>query len=228
MGRLIILFLVIFHAGLANATLVQRDFVQGSGDNLIIFDSSSNLEWLNLNVTRGYSVNQIKNNWSGLLSQGFQFASRADLGGLVGSLGLSLDTVYTSTTSNYSGTGYVTSNDAFSSIVGLVDKLGATVSSYDLYGVVINKSVMGYLSDANSNSNYGSTTYAYIGYSFASQTAAVSSYGTTANDSLNSNYGELGSFMVRSVPTPVPEPSSYALLLAGLFALYLNKRGKKN
>src|SRR5579862_4387678 len=63
------------------ATLTNADLAT-PGDNLLVQDSSTGLEWLSMNPTRGalqtsdgVSVNQILSGFGGYIAVGFQFAT---------------------------------------------------------------------------------------------------------------------------------------------------------
>jgi len=66
----------ILFTGTASTRLTERDLVPSSGDGLLTFDSTTNLEWLDLTETTGLSFDQVSGGAGGFIgSQGFRFAS---------------------------------------------------------------------------------------------------------------------------------------------------------
>ena len=66
--------------GIVNAALVQIDLVQGSGDGLLIRDTSNGFDWLRLTETKGLSVvDVIDNGIGGYADMGFGLASKVQV-----------------------------------------------------------------------------------------------------------------------------------------------------
>lgn len=209
----------------ANASIIERDLVHGSNDKLITYDSSSNLEWLDLTVTKGRSFSEVKNGWSELVSQGFRFASANDLAGLGGAFGLTLNQSY----DTYASAG--ADVDSVEAVKTLANMIGITFVYEDEGSIYQRRSAMGYLGDKVRNSEYGSVAYASIEFYELGWTtlAAFHSQGETASGSTNSQYSNLGSFLVRTTAvTPLPEPETYSILLTGLGLMGLMMRRRKN
>ena len=63
--------------------LIQADLLPGRGDQLLTFDSSSGLEWLNLTVTANRSYIDVLSGFGGFIGAfGFQYATPNQVGTL--------------------------------------------------------------------------------------------------------------------------------------------------
>jgi hypothetical protein len=70
------------------ASLLELDYVAGSGDKRLTFDSSSNLEWLDLTLTKGQSVVQVEAGFGGYRANGFRYATGVEVLDLFASAGV--------------------------------------------------------------------------------------------------------------------------------------------
>lgn len=69
--------------------LIQQDLVPASGDQLLTFDSDTNLQWLNLTVTAGRSYNEVMGGFGGFTTtHGFRYADGAEIGELCSHAGI--------------------------------------------------------------------------------------------------------------------------------------------
>ncbi len=69
--------------------LIQQDLVPGSGDQLLTFDTETNLQWLNLTVTAGRSYQEIIGGFGRFTTTyGFQYADGTQIGELCGHAGI--------------------------------------------------------------------------------------------------------------------------------------------
>lgn len=60
--------------------LVQKDLIPGRGDQLVTYDSATNLDWLNLTVTANRSYLEILAGFGGFMSIfGFQYATQSQV-----------------------------------------------------------------------------------------------------------------------------------------------------
>lgn len=63
--------------------LIQQDLVPGSGDQLLTYDTDTNLQWLNLTATAGRSYNEVMGGFGGFTTtHGFQYADGAQISDL--------------------------------------------------------------------------------------------------------------------------------------------------
>lgn len=225
MNKLLLAILLIVNAGIANATIEQRDLIPGSNDKYITYDSTSNLEWLNLNYTKGRSFNEISNNWGGLLDKGFRYATLPELAGLTNSYGLLLNQNYTNT-SYLGGNGTIFSVTKTQSLITLIQNLGATLTSSNA-GVVQQEWSYG-LFAYNYSDEYGRLPYLGIGYQDTNSVINSSlAIGQTSSNSLSTGYGEMGSYLIRTATVAsIPEPQTYALAILGLFLLGMTRSKK--
>lgn len=70
--------------------LVQKDLIPGRGDQLLTYDSATNLEWLNLTVTANHSYLEILAGFGGFIgSFGFQYATQSQVSTLFQHAGVS-------------------------------------------------------------------------------------------------------------------------------------------
>ncbi len=69
--------------------LIQQDLVPGSGDQLLTFDTDTNLQWLNLTVTAGRSYQEIMDGFGRFTTtQGFQYADGGQISELCAHAGI--------------------------------------------------------------------------------------------------------------------------------------------
>jgi hypothetical protein len=205
----------------ANAALIERDLTPDSGDHSLTFDSRTGFEWLDVTLTQGRSFAEVTNGWGGWIAQGFRIAYRTEVDGLIESAGLLPNNLY----DTYPKTG----TDAdIQAVKSLSQKLGITFIYEDQGSPYKRRSTHGYIADGYSASpgyeNFG--RYADIGFYELGWTTRAWAYdGSETQVSRNSQYGDLGTFLVRADQvSAVPEPSVLALLLAGLGVLGLVKR----
>jgi hypothetical protein len=179
-----------------NAALSSRDLIAGSGDNLLTFDDSTHLEWLDVTQTRGLSFNYV----SGQLDAGGRFA-----GFQIASSAMVQQLMIDGGWSGSWNTGYTGSAAHYAEVMSIVGFLGNTaVNIPDLFVTY------GFVSDAgNAGEHYHDGPYAYAPSVFSGVYSGVFS---TAADVTSDG---IGTFLYR--PTaPIPEPETYAMMLAGL------------
>ena len=71
-------------------SLIQADLVPGSGDQLITYDTETNLQWLNLTATANRSRNEVLAGFGGFTTTyGFRYATGAEVGELFRHAGVS-------------------------------------------------------------------------------------------------------------------------------------------
>lgn len=202
----------------ANAALIERDLNPDSGDHSLTFDSRTGFEWLDVTLTQGRSFDEVKNGWGGWLAQGFRIAHQNELDGLIESGGLLPNNLY----QTYPKTG--TASDV-QAVKDLIQKLGITFIYEDQGSPYQRRSTNGYIADDYSSSpgyeSFG--RYADIGFYELGWTTSAWAYdGSSTQVHRDSQYGNLGTFLVRdSLVSAVPEPSMFVLLVAclGFFGL---------
>ena len=65
--------------GIINADLIERDWIN-PGDNSVLYDTDTGLDWLDLDQTAGFSYNTVSSELgSGATYEGFRYASQEDL-----------------------------------------------------------------------------------------------------------------------------------------------------
>lgn len=70
-------------------TLIQQDLVPGSGDQLLTYDTDTNLQWMNLTVTAGRSYQDVIGGFGRLTTRhGFQYADGAQISELCAHAGI--------------------------------------------------------------------------------------------------------------------------------------------
>ncbi|WHZ24956.1 MAG: hypothetical protein OJF47_004068 [Nitrospira sp.] len=63
--------------------LIQQDLIPGSGDQLLTYDTDTNLQWLNLTATAGRSYNEVMGGFGGFTTtHGFHYADGAQISDL--------------------------------------------------------------------------------------------------------------------------------------------------
>lgn len=74
----------------AQAELVSKDWIQGSGDQMITYDNVSKLEWLNIRATAGKTLDTVRRSpW--VQQYGFRPATKTEVGTLFSHAGLQDD-----------------------------------------------------------------------------------------------------------------------------------------
>lgn len=69
--------------------LIQQDLVPGSGDQLLTYDTDTNLQWLNLTATAGRSYQEVMGGFGSFTTtHGFQYADGGQIGELCGHAGI--------------------------------------------------------------------------------------------------------------------------------------------
>lgn len=222
---LVISLLGMSSATLTHAALITRDFVGGSGDALLTYDSDTGLEWLDTTLTDGRSFTEVKAGWGGwTTTSGFRYATMAELRRLFVSAGVMPNFLY----DTYSTPSDVTDVDR---IIALTRLFGPTFIYEDEGSPLQRRSVMGFVADDYSdNPDYaGFGRYADVGfYQLGWTTYAWAQDGSSTQVQRSGQYGGLGSFLVReSIITPVPEPTTLALSGVGLLALLALRRNDK-
>jgi hypothetical protein len=87
MRNWLLMLALVFGATNANAELVLKDFLPGSGDKMIMYDTSTKLEWLRLTATAGMSFDDVrKSRWIHLY--GFRIATYPEFQSLFTNFGL--------------------------------------------------------------------------------------------------------------------------------------------
>jgi len=113
-GNTLLLSFLIFITTPSLATLITKDFLN-VGDNLITLDTNTGLEWLDLSVSAGQSVNSLKAGYGGLLTNhNFSIDDNGSLHRLIDSIGWDLAGIDT-----------------------LLDTLGCTICGPSSYGAIV-------------------------------------------------------------------------------------------
>lgn len=190
------------------AALFERDWeYAAAGNSQITFDSSTELEWLDLTVTATLSKEDVLI----LLStdprySSFRYATIAEWQGLVTSGGVSLNLV---------GGAYSTA--LYAPVSGLMEKLGTT---YVVAGD--NNATQGMLADQYGLANVR-RTYMEVRHDMGDVARVIDNWSVPVWE----HYEQIGSYLVRTA-APIPEPSVLVMLLSGLGALLLvTKRERK-
>lgn len=183
--------------GNANASLITADLVQGSGDGYITHDTNTGLSWLDLTRTVGWSVENVVN--SSYLTSGFRYANPAEITQLVADMGWD----YT--------------DNLPSGFLGEQQKLGVTQTYFSLYYTLYRSSGIYW----NGVSIQLNTIDTIVGLT---EPSSLSFYIDNLEWSYNSSLSTIGHFLVKEeVPSPIPAPPAFLLMLTGLGVLVLSK-----
>jgi len=187
------------------------------------FDTQSGLEWLDLNQTQGLSFDEVSAQLgAGGTYAGYRYATTAEAQNLLGQFGLPIVS-YTA----YAGSPWASNLASFDALLGLnVHGLGP-----------------GYAFEAETGGTHDGYHELFYGYGSAMNTAmnsdpndAVGAGDRLVSQSTEVTIGYAGAYAERNLShflvregasvTAVPEPGTYALMLAGLAAIGLAGRGR--
>jgi len=195
----------------SNARLAGVDFVPGSGDKWLTYDSETDFQWLDLSLTTNQTFDQVRTGeW---IDQGFRYATRAEVQTL------------------FDHAGIPQNGSAPAEALALLQLLGPTwgsrlgVAAYGLVGTdFLDRDVTLDIHPI------GHRFRALVGkVKHFSAIGQVPELGTTEfgpetpfSDQASANYG---SFLVRAVP----EPGATAMTLFGLAAMggWASRRGRR-
>jgi hypothetical protein len=193
----------------SGAALVQRDLAT-PGDGLITYDSGTELSWLDLTATVGQGYNEVAGGFGGFTTAlGFRYATAVEVGRLFSDAGVAQGG-WVWGYWNFGNPGYVANST-------LVSLLGAThpfdgLSTY----------AMG-LTGSNTFGTLGFHDVAAVGYNNHADYVAL--LAATSTDDSQGTF-DAGSFLVKET-VAVPEPETYAMLLAGLGLLGFREWSRK-
>lgn len=221
MLKLIVSLLISGFCTHVSAALQERDLVPNSNDKLISYDTVNNLEWLDLTYTNGRTMYEIEGNWGGLLDLGFRYATISDLTKMFNSLGLEIGKNYTNV-QYYADSSTIYSIDATNSIIDTIHKLGVLITS-DNAGVIQQEWTLG-MYGLDQPDEYFRYPYLVMSYQTTSFISSSIYSAMSASDSIKIGGGPMGSWLVRNVPSSVPEVDTWAMMLIGGIMTLIVKR----
>lgn len=186
----------------AFALLSSVDFIAGTNDGLLTYDSQTNLQWLDVTQTVNQSFDDVRTGqW---FKQGFRYATKSEL-----------QTLFKNAATPDDGKTHYFETKA------LIDLLGATLIAGDRYTTsgFIGTDYLG--NDINLQSHP-------IGLTFSAQLGKLDFFPYIGQAHFKGGHpfsnesGEWGSYLIRIAP--VPEPSSALLFMAGLAAITLRSK----
>lgn len=185
----------------AGTVSLQNSFSFNDTD-LILTDTNSSQEWLNINKTAGRSYNDISAKFGSTQEfDGWRYATSTDLNTMLSSW----------TGTSVSGTGY----NSYAA-PGLSDLLSYIGSSYTSNGTVVATGFVGEFSGVD-----------YIWYAAIGSNSDGTAFSRTNNSTKSlSNTSGFGNFLVRDVSV-VPLPPSAILFGTALFGLAALRRRKR-
>ena len=189
--------------GIARADLIEADLVDADDDGLLTWDTATNLMWLDLTATTGWSASQIDSGADGwLTTQGFRYATVEEVGVLFehAAGGLAVDFA----------------NDTVNNLVA-VDQLFLLLGiTGDLNGYDRGYGITGDLSKPGSTL----TNRVFAAYGERPSTGLLRPWFGTATEFHWGN--DMGHFLVRAVP----EPTTLALFGLGAMSILALRRRK--
>ena len=193
---------------LAHATLLQMDW-QSAGDGLVVLDTNTGLEWLNLSVTAGNSILATEADSS--VYGPFRWATNSEVDGL-----LSTYLTYASVALHYGD------NADFAATVDFVNLLGPSWDPTGPYAIA-----QGVTRDAVPGKT-GNFVYGLGFAQFWDDSNPRYRYMTNSQNCCWAEYSfnsTVGSWLVRDSQFSAPEPGTLFLLSLSLFGLgYRRKR----
>ncbi len=192
-------------AAASNASLLEVDYL-AAGDKLLTRDTISDIEWLDLTQTTSISYTDMQGRLGpGGQYEGFRYATVADIDRLQVNAGLR------------PGLFLSTSPVEINIVIELLDKLGITIppsqsGSYSSWGIT--------------STPFGptSTIDDRIMRDFRISSGGVA---MSANQGVINDLGassQVGNWLIRETPSPVPLPGGLILFLSGIALLFGFKR----
>ena len=206
---LLIVLLLIATTGASNATLIEKDW-NSAGDCLLTLDTVTNLEWLDVSITKGETFGTIKTDMEiGGRLEGFRYTTIEEFEFLLSEFNIEPEGMPSTDPLHHSN------------IVYLTTILGGDVP----YSGTMEAGLFGFIHNLPLTYETGSLNAYYDGRSAGGHSEAFYTYDP---DIAYPIYGHL---VVREV-TSVPEPSTVILLLSGISLLGIKFKffsaGKKN
>ena len=192
----------------AHAVLIELD-LNAAGDKLITLDTVTGLEWLDVNATLGLSYNAAEAT-AFVTAQGFSHANTTDVSTLFTNTGVT-DQTGAFTTGNFPGA------------VELLAKLGCTNACGSPA-----PSVNGFADLTPFDAALA--TFPLVRPDFISLVGRSFVFTGLGTSSKSDAFPILGNFLHRSPISPiaVPEPSTWAIMIAGLIGLSVCRRRRGN
>jgi len=190
-------------APVALAALVSANSPYGA--NTLTLDTSTGLEWLDVTLTQGMSINQVSGQLgSGGLYAGFQYAHASDVHTLILDGGVSSEPIEGSTTA--------ANLTAVNSLISLLGQTffdnSANTATFGLEGWLADHGAVG-PNDAEAGMIWLQQRGADCPCASAVANEFATSVGPGSADPM------IGSFLIRSFTPSVPEPSTWAMLILG-------------
>ena len=190
-------------------------------------DDATNLEWLDITESQGFSVDAILGGAGGFLADGWQYATSSQVCGLLGYIGISISG--TGDTSCFSSQGDFTSNSYTDTFI---DLLGANITTdgltppRDVFNAVVGFFDSG---EFGSGRTGGACIQTLVNVTAFCSFQPFPPDGFFRNDWVGTGTGGFGSFLVRDYTGgdhTVPEPGTLALLGLGLVGMAARRRRK--
>lgn len=224
------LFLAFYLFSMSIKAELIKENLYSVGDNLLTYDSATNLEWLNVSATVGLSLSDVYSSQF-MTTQHFRFATRNEVGQLWMNAWNGQAYIDTPTHVFYWTISQETYTELYNPALKLVNLLGCTsdVVLLPCDGFEQNWHIGRYNQNIDGDFSEQLAVVDYFGPSDrrSNSAAMLLDFGTVVGNSSVFQRTDIGNYLVRNL-TNIPLPSGFTLFLSAIGVLILISKTNQN